>query len=100
MFDLVHGKHSHCPIQSTEIKTEYKEKIIEAKQFDFEIEAGCLCIVAFALQYTKEAFAGKMLLNSKEFNPVAILKAFIATGEVDENKTKKWAKMTFRTKLE
>jgi hypothetical protein len=100
MFDLVNGKRSRCPIQFTEIETNHKDKVIEPVQFDFEIERGCLCVIMFALQYTKAAFAGTMLLNTKEFNPTAILKAFIVPGEVDVSKTKKWKEMKFKNTYE
>lgn len=97
MFDLKHGRETFSTIQTNDIKYEYKPGIVPSKQFNFEIESGCLCIAVISLQFMRDTFAGKMFYNTIDFNPVAILKAFIAEGEVDPAKTKNWYEMDFKT---
>ncbi|WP_285057411.1 hypothetical protein [Pedobacter ginsengisoli] len=100
MYDLSYGRMILSPVQSVEIINSPDGVVIPAKQFDFEIEPGCLCIVVISLQYLKTTFAGKMLINDKQFSPCGILSATIAGGQVDELKTKHWKKMDFGYKKE
>jgi hypothetical protein len=97
MYDLSYGRRILSPVQSIEVKNSPDGVIIPAKQFDFEIELGCLCIVVISIQYLKTTFAGNMLINNKQFSPCGILKALITDGQVDELKTKYWKKMQFKT---
>jgi hypothetical protein len=97
MYDLSYGRRTLSPVQSIEIKNSPDGVIIPAKQFDFEIEPGCLCIVVISLQYLKTIFSGNMLINNKQFSPCGILKAVTADGQADELKTKHWKKMQFKT---
>lgn len=97
MFDLKHGRMTLSPIQTFQVKWSYGPELLPARTFDFEIEPGCLCVAAISMQYTKTTFVGTMLVNNKAFNPVAIVKAFIAGGEADEARTKAWQRMEFKT---
>lgn len=97
MFDLTNGQHYFHPIQSKEITYQYKAKTIEPQQFEFEIEPGCLSVIVISLQFLRNTFAGKMFYNSHDFNPTAILRAFISDGEAVKAKTKPWQEMDFNT---
>jgi|GEM_PF-3568390 len=45
-----------------------------------------------------DAFAGNLGINSKSFNPAAILKAFIIPGTVNPDATDGWREMSFNVK--
>jgi len=45
-----------------------------------------------------DAFAGNLRINSKSFNPAAILKAFIIPGTVNPDATDGWREMSFNVK--
>ena len=62
------------------------------QSWEFEIQPGCVCITALSLQFAKSALAGETILNSKTFNPAAILKAVVIDGEVDKAVTKSWSR--------
>lgn len=96
MFDLTNGQHYFSPIQSKEIVYQYKAAIIAPQQFEFEIEPGCLCVTVISLQFLRNTFAGKMFYNTIDFNPAAILKAFISEGRATKVKTKSWQQMNFK----
>lgn len=97
MFDLSYGHAFFSPVEKKEIKYAYDAAPIPAQQFSFEIEPGCLCIVVISLQFLKNTFAGRMFYNTIDFNPVAILNAFIADGNVDVERLKNWDQMKFKT---
>ena len=82
MYDLSYGKSKQEKVQSVEIKDVYLQQKIDTHQFDFELEPGCVCIISISLKYEQGTFSGTRSLNSKSCNPSAILKAFIADGEV------------------
>jgi len=98
LFDLQHGKYNKSQeIQITEIKYKYEPEVVPAKQFSFQTEPGCLCIISIAIQYYEKTFAGNSVVNSKSFNPSAILKAFLADGVADPSVSKNWQPMDFKT---
>ncbi len=82
MYDLTHGKQKRETVQSIDIKSAFVQQKIEPRQFDFELEPGCVCIISISLKYEQDTFSGTRSLNSKKCNPSAILKTFIADGEV------------------
>lgn len=91
MLDLENLRIERCAPQLLEISYGYPSATIAAHTFEFEVEAGCFCLVAFSLQYTESNFAGTFLTNSKAFNPAAILFAGRSEGETDPAKTEEWA---------
>lgn len=95
MYDLSNGRRMMSPVQSVEVKCNPEGILLPAKNFDFETEPGCLCIVVISLQYLKATFAGNMLINSKQFSPCGILKAIMTDGHPDPEKTKHWKKIDF-----
>lgn len=97
MHDLKHGKMTLSPIQTSSIDWTFDPFTVPAAAFDFEIEPGCLCIPVISMQFVRTTFAGIMVVNTKAFNPVAVLKAFIADGETEKTRTKGWQGMDFRT---
>jgi hypothetical protein len=98
LFDLQHGYYDKSQgIQTTEIKYDYQTAVIPAKQFNFQTEPGCLCIISIAIQYYEKTFSGNSVVNNKTFNPSAILKAFLTEGAPDPLATKKWQPMAFKT---
>lgn len=96
MFDLEYGHTFFSPVASKEIEYQYDSAPIPAQEFNFEIEPGCLCIMVISLQFLKNTFAGRMFYNTVDFNPVAVLNAFIAEGAVNEDGVKNWDKMRFK----
>lgn len=96
MYDLTNGHSFFAPVESKEIKYEYDSVPIPSQKFNFEIEPGALCIVVISLQFLKNTFAGRMFYNTIDFNPVAILKAFIAEGTVDQGRLKQWEEIQFK----
>ncbi|MDR6782327.1 hypothetical protein ABIE26_001185 [Pedobacter africanus] len=97
MYDLKHGRMTLSPIQSTTIDWTYDPMVVPPKTFEFEIEPGCLCIPVISMQFVRTTFAGTIVVNNKSFNPVAILRAFIAAGEPEKSRTKSWQSMDFKT---
>jgi hypothetical protein len=73
-----------------EIPYSYKPSIVPTQTFEFEIIPGCLCITGISLQYIEKTFVGENIVNSKSFNPAAILHAHIAEGTTDPTLTKNW----------
>ncbi|MDQ8054046.1 MAG: hypothetical protein REI78_13510 [Pedobacter sp.] len=88
--DLENSLVSYAEIQLMDIPFSYRNTEVPGQSFQFEIEPGCLCITAISLQYIEKTFVGENIINSKKFNPSAILHAQIAEGEVDSAKTKDW----------
>jgi len=82
MVDLKNGEIKACdPPQSLDVSYSFPSSVIPAHTFNFDIVPGMLCVVGFSLQYFEETFAGNFYVNSKSFNPSAILYARIAPGE-------------------
>ncbi|WP_225874652.1 DUF1398 domain-containing protein [Pedobacter hiemivivus] len=94
MFDLTYGNRTMCPIQSIEIPNGSRDNVIPAQELSFEIEPGCLCISMFSFQFIQKTFSGNLIINSKTFNPVAVFRAVIADGIVDNEQTEKWDEMS------
>jgi uncharacterized protein YbcV (DUF1398 family) len=94
MYDLTYGNRTMCPIQSIEIPRGSKDNVIPAQELNFEIEPGCLCISMFSFQFIQKTFSGNLIINSKTFNPVAVFRAVIADGTVDQEQTEKWDEMS------
>ncbi|SMC94284.1 hypothetical protein [Pedobacter africanus] len=97
MHDLKHGKMTLSPIQMTSIDWTFDPLVVPPATFNFEIEPGCLCIPVITLQYIRTTFVGTLVVNTKSFNPVAVLRAFIAAGETEKARTKGWKRMDFKT---
>lgn len=93
MYDLTYGNRMFCPIQSIEIPNGSQNILTPAQEFNFEIQPGCLCISTFSFQFIQKTFSGNLIINSKDFNPVAIFRAVIADGRVDKRLTKNWQSM-------
>ena len=93
MYDLTYGNRTMCPVQSIEIPNGSKNNVIPAQELNFEIAPGCLCISMFSFQFIQKTFSGNLLINSKNFNPVAVFRAVIADGIVDQEQTKEWDDM-------
>jgi hypothetical protein len=96
MIDLKHGctRNLKDP-QVMEIPYSYTPSVVGAQTFDFEIVPGCLCVTAISLQYIEKTFVGQNIVNSKIFNPAAILHAYIDDGIIDPALTKAKAWYTF-----
>jgi hypothetical protein len=90
MLDLVNRRMELCTPQILELRYDYPSATIPPHTFEFEVEPGCFCIAAFSLQYTETTFAGTFLINTKTFNPAAILFAQRAEGEIDPERTAEW----------
>lgn len=77
--------------QSVSIK---RKTIISKKQnFEFEVPDGCLCIVGLFLKFFASSTAFPMLINTKNFSPAAICKAFSTPGVFVKNDNRLWVAM-------
>lgn len=95
MIDLVHNRTKFLSPQIMDIPYSYKPIVVPEQTIEFEVVPGCLCITAISLQYVKSSFAGDMIINTKSFNPAAILHAYIADGTVDPLVTERWGPIDF-----
>lgn len=95
MYDLTYGHKTICPVQSVELVNE--PSLIPAQSFEFRVQPGCLCVTALSFQYIQQTFSGRQIINSKDFNPVAIFRSVMADGAVEQEQTKAWQPMRFRT---
>jgi hypothetical protein len=93
MVDLQNSRIRVCMPQSLDVGYAFPSSMIPAHTFDFDIP-GVLCIVGFSLQYFENTFAGNFYVNSKSFNPSAILYARIAPGELDGALTKDFSQVS------
>lgn len=90
MIDLNNGRTDLGKPQVMDITYSYKPNVVPGQTFEFEVVPGCLCITAISLQYVEETFIGDNTINSKSFNPGAILHAYIADGVIDPSLTRDW----------
>jgi hypothetical protein len=90
MIDLKKGLTELAKPQVMDIPYSYTPSVVASQTFDFEVVPGCLCITAISLQYIEETFIGENTINSKAFNPSAILHTYIADGVTDPLFTKNW----------
>ena len=98
LFDLENYRCRKQETQSIEIRYEYKPLTVPATEFNFDTQAGCLCVITVTLRYYTKTFAGNLGINSKSFNPAAILKAFMIPGTVNPDATDGWREMSFNVK--
>ncbi len=90
LIDLVNGKTYSPSPQLMDIPYSPAPTVVTGQTFEFEVAPGCLCITAISLQYINSTFAGDIIVNTKSFNPAAIIHAFIAEGIADPSGKKKW----------
>jgi hypothetical protein len=71
--------------------------MVPSQSVQFEVVPGCLCVIGISLQIVESTFAGDSIINNKDFNPAAILNAFIAEGKSPEPEvTKYWQEFEFK----
>ncbi|TCC90212.1 hypothetical protein EZ428_13100 [Pedobacter frigiditerrae] len=88
--DLKRGSTKFAEPQVMDIPYTYKPSLVASQTFEFEMIPGCLYVTAISLQYVEETFIGETTINTKDFNPAAILHAHIADGITDPALTKGW----------
>jgi hypothetical protein len=98
LLDLENGFLKETESQLFDIQQELPTMTIPAHEFTFPTEPGCLCLIAVSLQFYKTTFAGNIIINNKQFNPSAILSAYITDGTVTIGERTYWDKMTFMVK--
>lgn len=91
MIDLKKGLSKLAKPQVMDISHTYTPSVVASQTFNFEVVPGCLCITAINLLYIEETFIGDNNINTKSFNPAAILHAYIAEGITDPSITKRWS---------
>jgi hypothetical protein len=97
LFDLENGFKNEVNSKSFDIKrTKPGEILMEKKQVSFVTQPGCLCLIGIAVKFYNETFVGDTHINSKQFNPCAILSTQITSGTIDTNVTSKWIEMSFK----
>jgi len=62
------------------IEISQNETTVSARQFDFEVPQGCLCIAGIGLKYFSLHNSIRTTFNSKAFNPAGIIGAVISPG--------------------
>lgn len=90
MIDLGKGSTVFGKPQVMDIPYSYTPSTVPGQTFEFEIIPGCLCITGITLQIVEDTFIGESTINTKSFNPAAILHAHIADGTIDPILTKGW----------
>lgn len=75
---LEHCHRKPSAVQTMEISQ--SETIVPARQFDFEVPEGCLCIAGIGLKYFSINHTIRTTFNSKVFNPAGIIGALISPG--------------------
>lgn len=90
IIDLPNGCADYGKTQVMDIPYTYDSSIVAGQSFEFEIFPGCLCITGISLQYVEQTFIGDNTVNSKIFNPSAILYARIADGTPEPTPKKSW----------
>ncbi len=88
--DLVNGRTHSPPPQLMDIPYSYEPALVPGQTFEFEVAPGCLCITAISLLFINSTFAGDVIVNSKSFNPAAIVHAVITEGTIDTPDTRRW----------
>ncbi|TCC99831.1 hypothetical protein [Pedobacter psychroterrae] len=86
--DLTNQKRK---IDFVSFEIENKKGTTIPQSWEFETQAGCVCILVVSLQFIQSSLAGEAVVNSKTFNPAAILKAVVLKGQVDKTQTKGWS---------
>ena len=88
---LINLKHNRATAKFASFTVPNKKNTTTLPQsWEFELEPGCICITAMSLQYVQSVLAGDRIINTKTFNPAAILNALVLDGEADVTKIKKW----------
>ena len=88
--DLV-NKQTYSPLpQLMDIPYTYQPTLVPGQTFEFEVVPGCLCITAISLLYINSSFGGDVIVNSKIFNPAAIVHAFISEGTNADPGEERW----------
>ena len=90
--DLKKGSTNFAEPQVMDIPYTHAPSLVPSQTFEFELIPGCLHITAITLQYLEDTFIGETTINTKSFNPAAILHAHIADGTTDPALTKEWHK--------
>lgn len=90
IIDLKSGSTNFAEPQVMDIPYTYTPSLVASQTFEFEMIPGCLHITAITLQYVEQSFIGETTINTKDFNPAAILHAHIAEGDTDPALTKEW----------
>lgn len=83
IINLQKGNANNGETQVMDIPYTYTPSIVAEQTLEFEIKPGCLCITAISLQIVEKTFIGENTVNTKSFNPAAILYAKIAEGVAD-----------------
>jgi hypothetical protein len=78
MVALHAGLNIDVPVKTMEITVE--EHTVPASEFEFEVNEGCLCVVAIALKYFYLHEGIRTVYNSKAFHPAAVCGAIITPG--------------------
>jgi hypothetical protein len=94
LFDLENGYEQESELKLISIVKNKESDLIPPQTVEFTTEAGCLCVIGIAFHFYKESFIGEVMTNSKEFNPAAILSAYMTEGLRVLPVDAKWSVMT------
>lgn len=88
LIDLSKGAVDQGTTKVMDIPYTYTRSVVLGQTFEVDIIPGCLCITGISPQYVEDTLIGESNVNSKSFNPSAILDARIVEGRLDPAKTK------------
>lgn len=88
LIDLGNGSVNRGAIKVMDIPYTHHPKVVTGQTFEFDLIPGCLCITGISPQYIENTFVGESNVNSKSFNPAAILDARLLEGSTDPAETK------------
>lgn len=79
-FDLEHGYGQDSESNHITVVKDKTLALIPPQTVEFTTEPGCLCLIGIGFHFYKESFIGEVMINNKEFSPVAILSAYMIEG--------------------
>lgn len=88
--DLKRGSTRFAEPQVMDIPYSHAPALVPSQTFEFGMVPGCLHVTAISLQYVEESFIGDTTINTKDFNPAAILHAHLADGTTDPALSMDW----------
>jgi hypothetical protein len=94
--DLSNGCSEYMLTQVMDIPYTHQVSTLPLQNFTFDMEPGCLSVIAISLQFIERTFVGDLIINSKNFNPAAILHTHFIPGEADAGQTRYWRDFNFR----
>lgn len=95
-YDLTNGYYNEIDNVVIDIIYNEQNPVFPAHSKMFNIHPGCFSTLSISFQFIETTFIGDNFINDKDYNPVAILSAYIVDGKADKSVTEKWHQMNFK----